>query len=27
MSNDVRQQAEDHLIEIQKQYRSIKEAY
>jgi uncharacterized protein Yka (UPF0111/DUF47 family) len=27
MSNDVRQQAEDSLIEMQKQYRSIKEAY
>ena len=27
MSNDVREQAEDNLAELQKQYRSIKEAF
>lgn len=27
LSNKVRQQAEDNLLEVQKQYRAIKEAY
>lgn len=27
MSNEVRQQAEDNLIEVQKQYKSVKEAF